>query len=137
MTSWTTAYQAPPSMGFSRQEYWSGLPLSSLRSPISVHKYSTHTYIDYNRLNYGKIVQHNLLLCNLQLSVFLEHMLFAFPFLTGDGYKPYFAQGRTKRGKWNTKREAKRDHCHSLRVGSLPCVRSVLSPVCSIKDLSA
>ena len=23
-TSWTTAYQAPPSMGFSRQEYWSG-----------------------------------------------------------------------------------------------------------------
>ena len=25
-TSWTTAYQAPPSMGFSRQEYWSGVP---------------------------------------------------------------------------------------------------------------
>ena len=23
---WTTAYQAPPSMGFSRQEYWNGLP---------------------------------------------------------------------------------------------------------------
>ena len=28
-TPWTTAYQAPPSMGFSRQEYWSGLPLPS------------------------------------------------------------------------------------------------------------
>ena len=26
---WTSAYQAPPSMGFSRQEYWSGLPLPS------------------------------------------------------------------------------------------------------------
>ena len=26
-TPWTAAYQAPPSMGFSRQEYWSGLPL--------------------------------------------------------------------------------------------------------------
>ena len=25
-TPWTIAYQAPPSMGFSRQEYWSGLP---------------------------------------------------------------------------------------------------------------
>ena len=25
-TSWTAAYQAPPSMGFSRQEYWSGVP---------------------------------------------------------------------------------------------------------------
>ena len=28
-TSWTVAHQAPPSMGFSRQEYWSGLPLPS------------------------------------------------------------------------------------------------------------
>ena len=28
-TSWTVAYQAPPSMGFSRQEYWSGLPFPS------------------------------------------------------------------------------------------------------------
>ena len=26
-TPWTAAYQAPLSMGFSRQEYWSGLPL--------------------------------------------------------------------------------------------------------------
>ena len=25
-TRWTVAYQAPPFMGFSRQEYWSGLP---------------------------------------------------------------------------------------------------------------
>ena len=29
-TPWTAAYQAPPSMGFSRQEYWSGVPLPSL-----------------------------------------------------------------------------------------------------------
>ena len=29
-TPWTAAYQAPPSMGFSRQEYWSRLPLPSL-----------------------------------------------------------------------------------------------------------
>ena len=28
-TPWTVAYQAPPSMGFSRQEYWSGLPFPS------------------------------------------------------------------------------------------------------------
>ena len=26
-TPWTAAYKAPPSMGFSRQEYWSGVPL--------------------------------------------------------------------------------------------------------------
>ena len=29
VTPWTAAYQAPPSMAFSRQEYWSGLPLPS------------------------------------------------------------------------------------------------------------
>ena len=29
MTLWTVALQAPPSMGFSRQEYWSGLPFPS------------------------------------------------------------------------------------------------------------
>ena len=29
MTPWTAAYQAPPSMRFSRQEYWSGVPLPS------------------------------------------------------------------------------------------------------------
>ena len=28
-TPWTAAYQAPPSMGFSRQEDWSGVPLAS------------------------------------------------------------------------------------------------------------
>ena len=33
-TPWTAAYQAPPSMGFSRQEYWSGVPLPS---PVKLH----------------------------------------------------------------------------------------------------
>ena len=28
-TPWTVAYQVPPFMGFSRQEYWSGLPFPS------------------------------------------------------------------------------------------------------------
>ena len=29
VTPWTVAYQVPPSMGFSRQEYWSGVPFPS------------------------------------------------------------------------------------------------------------
>ena len=29
VTPWTAAYQVPPSMGFSRKEYWSGVPLPS------------------------------------------------------------------------------------------------------------
>ena len=32
-TPWTAAYQAPLSMGFSRQEYWSGVPLPSPQIP--------------------------------------------------------------------------------------------------------
>ena len=63
VTPWTAAYQAPPSMGFSRQEYWRGLPLPSpkwmnkllqisyyffmLDSPVSCcssHNYSWHFY---------------------------------------------------------------------------------------------
>ena len=34
VTPWTAAYQAPPSMGFSRQEYWSGLPLPSPKNTL-------------------------------------------------------------------------------------------------------
>ena len=33
-TPWTAGHQAPPYMGFSRQEYWSGVPLSSLTFPL-------------------------------------------------------------------------------------------------------
>ena len=32
-TPWTAAYQTPPSVGLSRQEYWSGLPLPSPEDP--------------------------------------------------------------------------------------------------------
>ena len=36
-TPWTAAYQAPLSMGFSRQEYWSGVPLPSLSDQPRQH----------------------------------------------------------------------------------------------------
>ena len=36
-TPWTTAYQAPQSMGFSRQKYWSGVPLPSPFIDIWLH----------------------------------------------------------------------------------------------------
>ena len=35
-TTWTAAYQAPPSMGFSRQEYRSGVPLAAYQAPPSM-----------------------------------------------------------------------------------------------------
>ena len=52
VTPWTVAYQAPPSMEFSRQEYWNGLPFPSPESqrkamPKNVQTiaqlYSSHT----------------------------------------------------------------------------------------------
>ena len=38
-TPWTAAYQAPPSMGFSRQEYWSGVPLPSPMLGVEFYNY--------------------------------------------------------------------------------------------------
>ena len=40
VTPWTAAYQAPPSMGFSRQEYWSGVPLPSPVPSLLVLRFS-------------------------------------------------------------------------------------------------
>ena len=37
-TPWTAAYQAPPSMVFSRQEYWSGVPLPSPHTRLDLFK---------------------------------------------------------------------------------------------------
>ena len=39
-TPWTAAHQAPPSMGFSRQEYWSGVPLPSLTCIVLAKKFA-------------------------------------------------------------------------------------------------
>ena len=44
-TPWTTAYQAPLSMGFARQEYWSGLPLPS---PYLSIEYPLNCFLSQN-----------------------------------------------------------------------------------------
>ena len=41
-TPWTTAYQALPSMEFSRQEYWSGVPLPSLAMAFTINESKLH-----------------------------------------------------------------------------------------------
>ena len=45
VTPQTTAYQAPPSMGFSRQEYWCGVPSPSLSLRLQLHKNPYEFYI--------------------------------------------------------------------------------------------
>ena len=54
-TPWTAAYQAPLSMGFSRQEYWSGVPLPSLIYMYSLPYYqhpSSERGICYDQWTY-------------------------------------------------------------------------------------
>ena len=44
-TPWTAAHQAPPSMGFSRQKYWSGVPLPSPEPPLGWINYLAHSKV--------------------------------------------------------------------------------------------
>ena len=46
-TPWTAAYQAPLSMGFSRQEYWIGLPLPSPRIIITSSQFHGAVFSEY------------------------------------------------------------------------------------------
>jgi len=49
-TPWTAAHQAPPSMGSSRQKYWSGVPLPSLREVLVKLKcHTSHMYENVKR----------------------------------------------------------------------------------------
>ena len=65
-TPWTTAYQAPPSKGFSRQEYWSGLPLPSLKNSLlrcnlrivtsnSLRKYQSDTVLQQSSKSLSRL----------------------------------------------------------------------------------
>ena len=68
-TPWTVAYQAPPSMGFSRQEYWSGVPFPSpgdLSNPGLLHCWQTEP-IGYIVLNLNtQQLAHSRCLTNVQ-----------------------------------------------------------------------
>ena len=43
-TPWTAAHEAPPSMGFSRREYWSGVPLPSPKACLSRYIFNSTLY---------------------------------------------------------------------------------------------
>ena len=51
-TPWTAAYQAPPSMGFSRQEYWSRVPLPSSIWWIYVYNKNVSNYVVVQSLSH-------------------------------------------------------------------------------------
>ena len=55
-TPWTSAFQAPPSMGFSRQEYWSGVPLPSPWEKstciLNIIYFLYYLLFDYNQIKW-------------------------------------------------------------------------------------
>ena len=55
-TSWTAAHQAPPSMGFSKQEYWSGVPLPSpIKAARRKERYNLNwQYLKWNALSLSR-----------------------------------------------------------------------------------
>ena len=55
-TPWTAAYKAPPSMGFSRQEYWNGVPLPSLYLLLQIFNNNSIFY-ENNFLSYWYFLQ--------------------------------------------------------------------------------
>ena len=60
VTPWTAAHQAPPSMGFSRQEHWSGLPFPSPMHESGKWKWS-HSVVSDSQRPHG--LQPTRLLC--------------------------------------------------------------------------
>ena len=80
VTPWTAAHQAPLSMGFSRQEYWSGVPLPS---PMMVLDYQKMTGVYFTQKTHV-YTQHNISLCVLYIHiVFTEDKYLCLCYLEG------------------------------------------------------
>ena len=63
-TPWTATYQAPPSMGFSRQEYWSGASLPSPKSMIRIALSQKSSMLALLTFQFSSVAQSCLTLCN-------------------------------------------------------------------------
>ena len=99
VTLWTVAFQASLSMGFSRQEYWSGLPFPSLRlySPFNLSLYETKPFTAFCTVLCVKEIVMNVLisqinLVELRLKVVSHSQLFYLPYFTSaiffQGFSP-------------------------------------------------
>ena len=71
-TPWTAAYQAPPPMGFSRQEYWSGLPLPSPKTGLRQENPTYSVLLEVNCIftSWAKIMRTKWHLCHINLAPF-------------------------------------------------------------------
>ena len=79
-TPWSAAYQAPPSMGFSRQEYWSGVSLPSPEEISSLSHFVLFLYFFALIAEEGFLISpcYSLELCIQMLIPFLFSFAFHF-----------------------------------------------------------
>ena len=74
---WTAAYQAFPSMGFSRQEYWSGMPLPSLELKINCTENNQDVcWSDHHMTNFEMTVRANCAILHVVSSLHLYKLPF-------------------------------------------------------------
>ena len=85
VTPWTVAYQAPLSIGFSRQEYWNGVPLPSPQHRWEIVNFVKQHLMDY-RLNFFQWIV-NLIKYNL-LEITHFSSLACYCFSTGREFDP-------------------------------------------------
>ena len=89
-TPWTVAYQTPPSLGFSRQEYWSGVPLLSylflhllFRSTYSYFPFSfalTYFQSCFHKVTQTKWLKITQIWCPTVLEARIQNQMWAGPY---------------------------------------------------------
>ena len=132
-TLWAVAHQAPLSMGFSRQEYWSGLPcppLGELPNPgielcllhfrLILYHWTTGVFL----LSYIKIFSWITAVCTLVSSSKLWTLWGQIKHLTSF----WFSTQHKGLPRWCTGKESA---CRYRRHGFDPCVRKIPLVVCS------
>ena len=70
---WTVAHQAPPSMGFSRQEYWSGLPFPSPIKSLS-HAFLTIEPVSFAFSLYSSWPLKRITMCTISISSYVTQI---------------------------------------------------------------
>ena len=89
--SWTAAYQAPPSLGFSRQEYWSGVPLPSPYLVTGAAWLSRYMHTGPFNLDFSKFLSSGHLWTIPALSIWSHSLLGVIPSVIS----PYLDESQT------------------------------------------
>ena len=106
-TPWTAAHQAPPSMGFSRQEYWSGVPLPSPYggwSYINSYMFYLIFFFLSSLLHFYPSFINNLVVARVLLRLRWEYSQIKIPMLCYSNWFLYHVHWRQQSFTWTKER---------------------------------